>query len=62
VGTDPDDRKLVTIELRFVTGESPEQLADRIKESIALIVGREHLEDYRVRIMPLAPPKKPHAV
>jgi hypothetical protein len=57
-----DDRTLVTIELRFVTGEDPEQLADRIKESISMIVGREHLEDFRVRLMPLAPPKKPHAV
>ena len=62
VGERDGDRTLVTIELRFVTGESPEQLADRIKESIALIVGREHLEDYRVRIMPLAPPRKPRAV
>lgn len=52
---------LVTIELRFRTEEDPRQLGDRIRESVALIVGRERLEDYRVRVMPLAPPKRPRA-
>ena len=50
---------LVTIELRFRTEEDPKQLGDRIRESIALIVGRDRLEDFRVRVMPLAPPKRP---
>jgi hypothetical protein len=27
-----------------------------------MIVGRDRLEDYRVRVLPLAPPKKPRAV
>lgn len=50
---------LVTIELRFRTEEDPGQLGERIRESVALIVGRERLEDFRVRVMPLAPPKRP---
>jgi hypothetical protein len=53
---------LVTIEVRFRSVEDPRQLADRVHESIALIVGRENLEDYRVRELPLTPPKKPRAV
>lgn len=53
---------LVTIELRFRTEEDPRQLGDRIRESVALIVGRDRLEDYRVRVMPLAPPKRPRAL
>ena len=53
---------LVTIELRFRTEEDPQQLGDRVRESVALIVGRERLEDYRLRVLPLAPPKKPRPV
>jgi hypothetical protein len=53
---------LVTIELRFRTEEEPHQLGDRIRESVALIVGRDRLEDFRVRVMPLAPPKRPRAL
>jgi hypothetical protein len=53
---------LVSIELRFMAEEDPEQLADRVRESVSMIVGRERLEDYRVRVLPLAPPKKPRAV
>ncbi len=52
---------LVTIELRFRAEEDPQQLADRVRESVAMIVGRDRLEDYRVRVMPLSPPK-PRAV
>jgi len=58
-------RVLVTIELRFATDEDPEQLGERVRESTSLIVGRDALEDFRVRVMPLAPPKepgKPHAM
>jgi hypothetical protein len=50
---------LVTIELRFVAEDDPQQLADRVRESISMIVGRERLEDYRVRVLPLSRPKKP---
>jgi hypothetical protein len=53
---------LVTIEIRFRAEEDPQQLADRVRESVALIVGRENLEDYRVRELPLTPPKRPRAV
>lgn len=48
---------LVTIELRFRTEEDPEQLGDRIRESVSLIVGREALEDFRLRVLPLTPPE-----
>jgi acetylornithine deacetylase/succinyl-diaminopimelate desuccinylase-like protein len=48
---------LVTVELRFVTGEDPEQLADRVRESIAAIVGKDALEEFRVKTMPLGGPK-----
>jgi hypothetical protein len=53
---------LVTIELRFRTEDDPQQLGDRVRESVAMIVGRQALEDYRVRVLPLSPPKKPRAV
>ena len=55
-------KQLVTIEVRFTTSEDPGQLGDRVREAVALIVGREALEEYRVRSMPLAPPKRPRAV
>lgn len=53
---------LVTIELRFRTEDDPQQLGDRVRESVAMIVGRQALEDYRLRVLPLTPPKKPRAV
>lgn len=46
---------LVTVELRFITGEDPEQLADRVRESVAAIVGKDALEEFRVKTMPLGP-------
>ena len=52
---------LVTVELRFTTDEDPQQLAERVRESVGLIVGRDRLEDFRVRVLPLTP-KKPRAV
>lgn len=55
------DRQLVEIQVRFVTSEPADALAERIRESLALIVGREALEEFRVRTMPLTPPK-PRAV
>ena len=45
--------QLIRIELGFRSEEDPEAVADRIKESVANIVGRESLEDFRVRILPL---------
>ena len=52
---------LVTIELRFRTTDDPEQLGERIRESVAMIVGRESLEELRVRVLPLTE-KKPRGV
>jgi hypothetical protein len=56
------EKVLVTIELRFTTQDDPEQLGERVREATSLIVGREALEDFRVRVLPLAPPKGPRAV
>lgn len=50
-------RRLVTVELRFVTGDDPEQLTERVRESVATIVGKDALEEFRVRTMPLNDPK-----
>jgi hypothetical protein len=50
-------RVLVTIEMRFGTSEDPRAIADRVRESAAMIVGREALEEFRVRTMPLTSPK-----
>jgi len=46
-------RQLVRIELSFVTEEDAEQLGDRIQESVASIVGRTELEEFRLKTMPL---------
>ena len=56
------EKVLVTIELRFTTDDDPEALGERIREATSLIVGRQALEDFRVRVLPLAPPKGPHPV
>ena len=48
-------RNLVRVELSFVSEDDAEQLGDRIRESVANIVGREALEEFRVRAMPLDP-------
>ena len=53
---------LVTIELRFTTEDDPGQLGERIREATSLIVGRQALEDFRVRVVPLTPPKGPRSV
>jgi hypothetical protein len=55
-----DHRTLVRVELSFVTTESPEAFGDRIRESVSLIVGRDALEEFRVRTMPLDEKKKSH--
>jgi hypothetical protein len=52
---------LVTVELRFKTSEDPQQLGERIRESVAMIVGRASLEEFRVRVHPLEE-KRPHRV
>lgn len=56
------ERVLVSIEMRFTTEDDPGQLGERIREASSLIVGREALEEFRVRQVPLTPPKRPRAV
>jgi hypothetical protein len=49
-------RTLVTVELRFITDEDAEQLADRMREAVAAIVGKSALEEFRVKKLPLEGP------
>ena len=49
-------RTLVTVELRFVTDEDPRQLAERIREAVATITGKDALEEFRVKALPLEGP------
>lgn len=56
------EKILVTVELRFTTEDDPKQLGERVREAVSMVVGRERLEEFRVRVIPLAPPKKPRAV
>ena len=44
---------LARVELTFRTEDDPHALADRVREAVALIVGRESLEEFRVRVLPL---------
>jgi hypothetical protein len=48
-----DEPVLVRIELTFKTDADARALGDRIEESVRLIVGREALEEFRVRTLPL---------
>ena len=56
------DPMLVRIELTFKTDGDPRALGDRIEESVRLIVGREALEEFRVRTIPLGRKKEPRPV
>ncbi len=58
------DPVLVRVELSFRSTEdqSPEELGDRIREAVAMIVGRHELEEFRVRTLPLARRKGPKPV
>jgi hypothetical protein len=58
------DPVLVRVELAFrsTQDEDAEALGDRIRESVALIVGRRELEEFRVRVLPLARRKGPRSV
>jgi len=51
-------KQLVTVELRFVSADDAEQMGDRIRESVAQIVGRDALEEFRIRTMLLEPKKR----
>jgi hypothetical protein len=46
-------RRLVQVDMRFVATEDEQQIGDRIREAVAMIVGRESLEEFRVRSLPL---------
>ena len=51
----PEEPVLVTVELRFRSTGDAAPLGDRIREAVSMIVGREALEEFRVRVLPLAP-------
>ncbi len=53
---------LVSIELRFRTSDDARALGDRIEEAVRLIVGRDALEEFRVRTLPLSQKKGPRPV
>jgi hypothetical protein len=59
-----DDPVLVRVELAFRSTEdqSVEALGDRIREAVAMIVGRRELEEFRVRVLPLSRKKGPRSV
>ncbi|MGZ8629869.1 MAG: hypothetical protein ACXWZF_02745 [Actinomycetota bacterium] len=52
------DPVLARVELTFRTEDDPQALADRVREAVALIVGREALEEFRLRVLPLAEKRK----
>ena len=54
-----DEPVLVRIELTFKTDADARALGDRIEESVRLIVGRDALEEFRVRTLPLGRKKGP---
>ncbi len=41
-----------------MTDEDPEQLADRMREAVATIVGKQALEEFRVKTLPLERPER----
>jgi acetylornithine deacetylase/succinyl-diaminopimelate desuccinylase-like protein len=47
--------ELVTIDLRFTTSEDPEQVAERVREAVRMIVGRDALDHFRWRTESLEP-------
>jgi hypothetical protein len=46
------------VDLKFVTEDAAEPLAERIREAVANIVGRAALEEFRWRDMPLDADRK----
>lgn len=56
------EKVLVRIELTFKTEADARALGDRIEESVRLIVGREALEEFRVRTLPLSQRKGPRPI
>jgi len=56
------ERVLVSVELRFKTENDARALGDRIEEAVRQIVGRDALEEFRVRTLPLSRRKGPKPV
>lgn len=57
------EQVLVQVELRFKAEGDARLLGDRIEEAVRMIVGREALEEFRVRTLPLGEkPKGLHTV
>lgn len=56
------DKVLVSVEIRFKTEDDARALGDRIEEAVRQIVGRESLEEFRVRTLPLSRRKGPRPV
>ncbi|MBI4259471.1 MAG: hypothetical protein HY658_02790 [Actinobacteria bacterium] len=53
------DPLLVSIDLRFVTTQDPEQLSERVREAVRMVVGSGALEEFRWRSHPLGPERRP---
>jgi hypothetical protein len=58
------DPVLVRVELTFrsTNEQSERELGDRIREAVSMIVGRQALEEFRVRSLPLEQKKGPRSV
>jgi hypothetical protein len=56
------EQVLVSVEMRFKTEADARALGDRIEEAVRQIVGREALEEFRVRTLPLSRKKGPRPV
>ena len=58
------DPVLVRVELTFrsTNEQSERELGDRIREAVSMIVGRQALEEFRVRSLPLEQKKGPRPV
>jgi hypothetical protein len=48
------DPVLARVELTFRTDQDPQALADRVREATSQIVGRDALEEFRLRVLPLS--------
>jgi hypothetical protein len=55
---------LIRVELAFRSTDDQDldAMGDRIRESVALIVGRDRLEEFRTRSLPLVERKGPRPV
>jgi len=58
------DPVLIRVELTFrsTDDQSEEAVGDRIREAVAMIVGRKALEEFRIRSLPLTQTKGPRPI